>query len=247
MTSSTTTTLEPALYIVATPIGNLEDMTFRAVTTLRAADCIACEDTRQTRKLLQHFAIDSKTLLSYHNFNERTASAKILEFLQSGKSVALVSDAGTPVISDPGFFLVRAARDAGFRVVPIPGASALAAAVSVSPLPVNRFYFEGFLPQKKGRQTRLQYLAELESSVVLYESPHRILKLLDELSAHFGDRQIMLAREMTKIYEEFLLGTIAEAKANLQERKIQGEFVVIVEGKNAKSKNETYENQDENY
>lgn len=232
---------------MATPIGNLDDMTFRAVATLRAADCIACEDTRQTRKLLQHFAIDSKTLISYHNFNERTASTKILDFLRSGKSVALVSDAGTPIISDPGFFLVRAAREEDFRVVPIPGASALAAAVSVSPLPVNRFFFEGFLPQKKGRQTRLKYLAELESSVALYESPHRILKLLDELLAHFGDRQIMLAREMTKIYEEFILGTISEVKESFQERKIQGEFVVIVEGKNVKSKKETQESSNENY
>ena len=216
------------LYIVATPIGNLEDITLRALHTLKAVDLIACEDTRQTLKLLRHYNIPDKPLFAYHNFNERTATERLIAELLQGKSAALVSDAGTPTLSDPGFFLVRAAYQNGVRVVPIAGISALTAAISVSPIPIRYFHFEGFLPQKKGRQTRLKHLASLGSTVVLYESPHRLLKLLDELTEHFGNPTVMLARELTKVYEEILIGTATELKAKLSSKKILGEFVVIV-------------------
>lgn len=220
------------LYIVATPIGNLEDITLRALNTLKAADLIACEDTRQTLKLLRHYSISDKTLFAYHNFNERTATERLLAELLHGKSVALVSDAGTPSISDPGFFLIRAAYEHQVRVVPIAGISALTAAVSVSPIPIRYFHFEGFLPQKKGRQTRLKYLASLGSTVVFYESPHRILKLLDELIEYFNNPTVMIARELTKLHEEIVLGSAAELKAKFSSKKILGEFVVIVHPKN---------------
>lgn len=247
MNSSSETALTPALYIVATPIGNLEDMTLRGIRVLRSADTIACEDTRHTRKLLQHFEIDAKSIISYHNFNERACTEKILSLLSAGKSVALVTDAGTPSLSDPGFFLVRAAHEHGYPVVPVPGASALSAAISVCPLPINRFYFEGFLPHKKGRQTRLKFLSSLGCSVVFYESPHRIQKLLSELAEHFGDSRIMLAREMTKLHEEFLVGTISEVREQLESKKTLGEFVVIVEGGNSSSKTESDQEEDANY
>ncbi len=216
------------LYIVATPIGNLEDITLRALNTLKTVDLIACEDTRQTLKLLRHYNISDKPLFAYHNFNERTATERIIAELLQGKSVALVSDAGTPSISDPGFFLVRAAYTHELRVVPIPGISALTAAVSVSPIPIRYFHFEGFLPQKKGRQTRLKHLASLGSTIIFYESPHRILKLLDELQEYFVNPTVMIARELTKLHEEILLGSPAELKAKFESKKILGEFVVIV-------------------
>lgn len=216
------------LYIVATPIGNLEDITLRALNTLKAVDLIACEDTRQTLKLLRHYNISDKPLFAYHNFNERTATERIISELLQGKSVALVSDAGTPSISDPGFFLVRAAHEHGLRVVPIAGVSALTAAISVSPIPIRYFHFEGFLPQKKGRQTRLKHLALLGSTVIFYESPHRLLKLLDELALHFGNPTVMIARELTKLHEEILLGSPAELKAKFESKKVLGECVVIV-------------------
>ncbi|MFN3560571.1 MAG: 16S rRNA (cytidine(1402)-2'-O)-methyltransferase [Chloroherpetonaceae bacterium] len=216
------------LYIVATPIGNLEDITLRALHTLKTVDLIACEDTRHTLKLLRHYNISDKPLFAYHTFNERTATERLINELLQGKSVALVSDAGTPSLSDPGFFLVRAAHEQGLRVVPIAGVSALTAAVSVSPIPIRYFYFEGFLPQKKGRQTRLKYLASLSTTVILYESPHRLLKLLDELTEYFGNPTVMIARELTKLHEEILLGSPSELKAKFSSKKILGEFVVIV-------------------
>ncbi len=230
------------LYIVATPIGNLEDITLRALNTLKAVDLIACEDTRHTLKLLRHYGISDKPLFAYHNFNERTATERIIAELLEGKSVALVSDAGTPSISDPGFFLVRAAHEHSLPVVPVPGISALTAAVSVSPIPIRYFHFEGFLPQKKGRQTRLKYLASLGSTVILYESPHRLLKLLDELALHFGNPTVMIARELTKVHEEILLGSPKELKAKFESKKILGEFVVIVHSENASHTESTSDN-----
>lgn len=221
------------LYIVATPIGNLEDITLRALNALKTVDLIACEDTRQTLKLLRHYGISDKPLLAYHNFNERAATERVIGELAQGKSVALVSDAGTPSISDPGFFLVRAAFERGLRVSPIAGVSALAAAVSVSPIPIRYFHFEGFLPQKKGRQTRLKHLASLGETVIFYESPHRILKLLDELIAHFGNPTVMIARELTKLHEEISLGSASDLKAKFSNKKLLGEFVVIVRSENA--------------
>ncbi|MCS6989965.1 MAG: 16S rRNA (cytidine(1402)-2'-O)-methyltransferase [Chloroherpetonaceae bacterium] len=217
------------LYIVATPIGNLDDITLRALRTLKTVDIIACEDTRQTLKLLRHHALPEKPLVAYHAFNERGATERLLAELSQGKSVALVSDAGTPALSDPGFLLARAAWEKGIRVEPIPGVSALIAAVSVSPIPIRRFYFEGFLPQKKGRQSRLKWLASLGETIALYEAPHRILKLLDELIEHFSNPAVMLARELTKLHEEILVGKASELKAKLAQRKILGEFVVIVD------------------
>lgn len=216
------------LFIVATPIGNLEDITLRALNVLKSVDLIACEDTRQTLKLLRHFGITEKPLVSYHNFNERTASEKILSELEQEKTVALVTDAGTPAISDPGFFLVRQAYKRDLKVVPIGGISALTAAISICPIPIRYFHFEGFLPQKKGRQTRLKSLANLGSTVVFYESPHRVLKLLDEIEAYFGNPSIMVARELTKIYEEVIVGSLLEVKLKISSKKLLGEFVVIV-------------------
>lgn len=235
------------LYVVATPIGNLDDITLRALQTLKAVDLIACEDARQTLKLLRRYEIPDKPLLTHHAFNERSTTERIIAELQQGKSVALVSDAGTPAISDPGFYLVRAAWERGVRIEPIPGPSALVAAISVSPIPIRRFCFEGFLPQKKGRRARLKRLAELGETIALYESPHRILKLLDELIEHFSNPTVMLARELTKLHEEILVGKASELKAKLAERKILGEFVVIVDSPNASSEqseeSETSENE----
>lgn len=226
--SSITSPSEGTLYIVATPIGNLEDITLRALRVLREVPTIACEDTRQTLVLLRHYEVGHKALLSYHNFNERSSAEKILALLESGESVALVTDAGTPGISDPGFYLVREARRRGVKVVPVPGVSAVTAAISVSPLPINRFYFEGFLPQKKGRQTRLKFLSALGETVVLYESPHRLLKLLDELQTHFNGAQLFIARELTKLYEEFFTGSVAGAQQFFSSKKLLGEFVIII-------------------
>ncbi len=225
--------LAGGLYIVATPIGNLEDITYRALRVLNQADILACEDTRQTKKLLTHFKITPKKLLSYHNFNENKQGQHLLSELKSGKIVALVSDAGTPCVSDPGFFLVRLAHQHSIPVYPIPGASALTAAMSISPIPMNRFHFEGFLPHKKGRQTRLKSLAELEDSIVFYESPFRVLKLCDELLTYFGDRQAMICRELSKLHEEHFIGQLSSLKQQLSEKNIRGEFVLLVEGKHS--------------
>ncbi len=235
------------LYIVATPIGNLEDITLRALNTLKAVDLIACEDTRHTLKLLGHYGISDKPLLAYHNFNERTATERIIAELLQGKSVALVSDAGTPSISDPGFFLVRAAHAHRLRVVPIPGISALTAAVSVSPIPIRYFHFEGFLPPKKGRQARLKHLASLCSTIIFYESPHRLLKLLSEIELHFANPTVMIARELTKLHEEILLGSPTELKAKFESQKILGEFVVIVHCDTASHYEQTSENFSEHH
>src|SRR5213082_1765628 len=216
------------LYLVATPIGNLEDITLRALRTLKECDIVAAEDTRRTGLLLKHFQI-SKPLLSYFQFNEARRSEQILERLQRGEKVALVTDAGSPGISDPGERVVKAAIAAGFRVEPVPGPSAVVAALTASGLPTDEFHFVGFLPHKSGqRRKKLEGLNTISGTVVLYESPYRVEKLLSELAAVFPDREIVLARELTKKFEEFLRGTPAELLATAQKRSLKGEFVVLI-------------------
>ncbi len=221
------------LYVVATPIGNLGDITRRAVEVLSAVDRIAAEDTRHTRRLLQHLGID-RPLLSLHEHNERQRVQSLLERLRAGEHLALVSDAGTPLISDPGYPLVRACRAEGIRVVPVPGASALIAALSVAGLPTDRFRFEGFLPRRAAaRRERLQTLSDAAETLVFYESAHRIEESLDDLCTVFGRaREAVLARELTKRHETLLDGTLGELLARVREDMDQrrGEFVLVVAG-----------------
>jgi 16S rRNA (cytidine1402-2'-O)-methyltransferase len=221
------------LYVVATPIGNLEDITFRAVRILKEVDLIACEDTRQTHKLLDHCGI-AKPLVSYHEHNERARSEQLVEELESGKNIALVSDAGTPLIADPGYRLVELARERGITVTPLPGPSAILAALSASGLPTDSFLFRGFLPAKTTqRRKMLEELKANDSTLVLYETPHRILEALEDIGAILGPRPVVLARELTKIHEEFLHGSAPELKSILEKRAaIKGEFVVMI-GKRA--------------
>ncbi|MEI8032051.1 MAG: 16S rRNA (cytidine(1402)-2'-O)-methyltransferase [Chlorobiaceae bacterium] len=216
------------LYVVATPLGNLEDITLRAIKTLRESGAIACEDTRRASILLRHLDISSKKLISYHNYNEPRAIGQIVALLEEGTDVSLITDAGTPVISDPGYGIVHELYLRNLKVIPIPGPSALVAALSACPLPVNSFFFAGFLPHKKGRKTRLEELAALQTTFVVYESPFRIMKLLDELETNLPDAQIFIGREMTKIHEEYITGTIDEIRLHLAGGKARGEFVVVV-------------------
>ncbi len=216
------------LYLCATPIGNLEDMTFRAIRILREVDLIAAEDTRRTRKLLTHFEIHTPLIRFDENCKE-VAAEKILERLLAGESVAIVSDAGLPAISDPGANLVRLAIDAGIKVCPIPGANAALSALICSGLDTTRFLFVGFAPKtKKNRREFLQKLSTAEETIIFYESPHRLKDFLSELAEIFGDRQIVLGRELTKVHEEFLRGRITELAEKIDEPR--GEFVVVVEG-----------------
>jgi 16S rRNA (cytidine1402-2'-O)-methyltransferase len=216
------------LYLVATPIGNLEDITLRALRVLKECDVVAAEDTRHSGQLLKHFGI-SKPLLSYFQFNEAKRSEEIIERLRRGEKVALVTDAGSPGISDPGERVVKAAIAAGFRVESIPGPSALVAAITASGLPADEFHFIGFLPHKSGqRRNKLESLKNFEGTLVLYESPYRVEKLLGELSEVFPERQIVLARELTKKFEEFLRGKPAELLTVAQKRSLKGEFVVMI-------------------
>ena len=216
------------LYLVATPIGNLEDITLRALRVLRECDVVAAEDTRRTGQLLKHFAI-SKPMLSYFQFNEAKRSEEILSRLQRGEKVALVTDAGTPGISDPGERVVRAAVAAGLRVESVPGPCALVAALTASGLPTDEFHFIGFLPHKSGqRRNQLEALKTFAGTLALYESPYRIEKLLGELNEVFPTRKVVLARELTKKFEEFLRGTPAELLAVVAKRSLKGEFVVLV-------------------
>jgi 16S rRNA (cytidine1402-2'-O)-methyltransferase len=217
------------LYVVATPIGNLEDITFRAVRILKEADLIACEDTRQTRKLLDHYGI-ARPAVSYHEHNEKARAEQLVRELESGKTIALVSDAGTPLIADPGYRLVELARERGITVSPLPGPSAILAGLSASGLPTDSFLFRGFLPAKTTqRRKMLEALKTADATMVFYETPHRIREALEDIDAILGPRPLVLARELTKLHEEFLRGTAAELRAILEQRpSIKGEFVVMV-------------------
>src|SRR5262245_41949402 len=219
------------LYLVATPIGSLEDITLRALRVLRECDMVAAEDTRRTGQLLKDFEI-SKPLLSYFQFNEAKRSEEILERLQRGEKVALVTDAGSPGISDPGERVVKAAIGAGFRVESVPGACALVAALTASGLPTEEFHFVGFLPQKSSQRRRaLESLAAVEGTLAFYESPYRIEKLLTELAEIYPERQVVLARELTKKFEEYLRGTPGVLLELMKQRSIRGEFVVLLSPK----------------
>ena len=217
------------LYLVATPIGNLEDMTYRAVRVLGEVDIIACEDTRQTRKLLDHYGIHKPTV-SYHEHNEVERTEELAERLRAGLTVALVSDAGMPLVSDPGYRLVRAAIDSGVPVQPVPGASAVVAALAASGLPVDSFHFGGFLPPKPGQRAKaLAALADEHATLIFYEAPHRILEALDAIEETLGPRPVAVARELTKIHEEFLRGTAAEIRARLAAREVvKGEITLLI-------------------
>ncbi len=224
------------LYLVATPIGNLDDITVRALETLKSVDVIACEDTRQTRKLLNHFQIEKRTV-SYHEHNKETSGSGLLQWLEEGKKIALVSDAGLPAISDPGADLVRDATAAGFSVIPIPGANAALSALIASGLPTERFLFVGFLPrEKKERRTELERLRRYPETLLFYEAPHRIEKTLVDMQEAWGDRQAVLARELTKRYEEFARGTLSELIQFLEETEARGEYCIVVEGNTGQTK-----------
>jgi len=222
--------VEPKLIVVPTPIGNLEDISFRAVRVLSESDLILAEDTRTTGKLLKHFKI-TKPMQSYHAFNEHKSVEKWAIEIESGKQIALVSDAGTPGISDPGFLLIRECVARNIKVETLPGATAFVPALVSSGLPSDKFCFEGFLPVKKGRKTRLELLAAEKRTVILYESPHRIVKCLKQLAEHFGaERPVVVARELSKLHEEYIRGSIAEVIEQIGDKKVKGEIVVIIGG-----------------
>ncbi|MBU1089348.1 16S rRNA (cytidine(1402)-2'-O)-methyltransferase [Patescibacteria group bacterium] len=218
------------LFVVATPIGNLGDITFRAIEILQSVDLVAAEDTRTAKKLFAKFDIHTP-FTSFHAHSTNRSAEKLVEKMKSGKSVALISEAGTPGISDPGFALIQKAIAAGIEVVPIPGACAAVVALSASGLPIDKFLFLGFLPRKKGKKTLLESLRGEQRTVVFYESPHRILKTISELRETLGDeRKIVFARELTKMHEEFFRGNLAEAVSFLNSKKVRGEFTVVLGG-----------------
>ena len=218
------------LYIVPTPIGNLEDITLRAIRILKEVSCVLAEDTRTSKRLLDHYEIKTP-LRSFHAHNEHAVVERITDELASGTTMALVSDAGTPGISDPGFLLARACQRKGIKVECLPGATAFVPALVASGLPCDIFHFEGFLPHKKGRQTRLKYLTALAHTFVLYESPFRLLKCLDELISFCGeDRQACVARELSKKFEEVKTASLAELKEHFSQKEVKGEIVVVVAG-----------------
>ena len=222
------------LYIVPTPVGNLEDMTFRAIRVLKEADLILAEDTRTSSVLLHHYDIHGK-LQSHHKYNEHQTVGMVKERILAGQNVALISDAGTPGISDPGFFLIREAVKAGIEVQTLPGATAFVPALVSSGLPCDRFCFEGFLPQKKGRQSRIEALRDEQRTIIFYESPYRVVKLLEQLAQVFGsERQASVCREISKVHEESVRGTLSELTAHFKEREPKGEIVVVVAGNNEK-------------
>ena len=231
------------LYVVPTPVGNMEDMTMRAIRVLREADLILAEDTRTSSVLLKHFDIHNQ-LMSHHKFNEHGTAAAIVDRLLAGQTVALISDAGTPGISDPGFFLVREAVAAGVEVQCLPGATAFVPALVSSGLPDDRFCFEGFLPQKKGRQTRLESLRDEPRTMVFYESPYRVVKTLQQFCEVFGEeRRVSCCREISKVHEESVRGTLAEVLAHFLQTEPRGEFVIVVAGKEkAKEKEKKKDN-----
>jgi len=218
------------LYVIPTPIGNLSDMTYRSIETLQNVDLILCEDTRVSQRLLQHYEI-KKPLQSFHAHNEHHVLEKYLELLENESSIALMSDAGTPGISDPGFLLIRAARQRGLSVSVLPGATAIIPAVVGSGIPCDKFHFEGFLPVKKGRKTRMTYLSSLPHSFILYVSPHKLLKDIDTLIEFCGeDRTACIVKEISKIYENYDLGLLHELKERWSDKKIKGEYVMVVSG-----------------
>ncbi|WP_421941356.1 16S rRNA (cytidine(1402)-2'-O)-methyltransferase [Pedobacter sp.] len=226
------------LFLVPTPIGNLEDMTFRAIRILKESDLILAEDTRTSAPMLKHFGIDKK-VYAHHQHNEHKATAEIIRFLKEGQKISLISDAGTPAISDPGFFLVREALKNEIAVECLPGATAFVPALVNSGLPADAFVFEGFLPVKKGRQTKFKKLADEERTIILYESPHRLLKTLEEFAQYLGgDREASVSRELTKMFEETVRGTLLEIKSHFENNTLKGEFVICISGKPyIKSKN----------
>lgn len=229
-TQNTAYTMSGKLYLVPTPIGNLEDMTFRAIRILKEVDLILAEDTRTSAPLLKHFGIEKK-VFSHHQHNEHKSVTEIIRFLKEGQQIALISDAGTPAISDPGFLLVREALKNELPVECLPGATAFVPALVNSGLSADRFTFEGFLPVKKGRQTRLKELATEERTMIFYESPHRLLKSLEEFIQYFGaERQASVSRELTKMFEETVRGTLAEIKLHFETHTLKGEFVICVAG-----------------
>ena len=220
------------LFIVPTPIGNLQDMTFRAINVLKSVDLILAEDTRVSGKLLKHFEINTR-MQSYHMYNEHKILKSLVDKLKSGLEIALISDAGTPAISDPGFLLTRACVDEGIAIECLPGATAFVPALVNSGLPNDRFVFEGFLPIKKGRQTRLKLLAQETRTIVIYVSPHKLNKTLEEIVMYFGpDRQISVSRELSKIYEETLRGTAQSILEHYNSKQVKGEIVLIISGLN---------------
>ena len=218
------------LFVVATPIGNLQDISFRAVETLKKVNCIFAEDTRTSKKLINHYDIDTK-LYSYHDHSSEKEIARLLDILKDHKDVALISDAGTPTISDPGYSLIRQCINEGIDVIPIPGASALTAAISASGLPSDAFTFIGFLPTKKGRKKKISSLENLDMTIVLFESPHRLIKTLNQLKEALGERPIVVARELTKLYEEIIRGNFSSTIEFFEAKKIKGEIVIMI-GKN---------------
>ena len=218
------------LFVVATPIGNLQDISFRAVETLKKVNCIFAEDTRTSKKLINHYDIDTK-LYSYHDHSSEKEIARLLDILKDHKDVALISDAGTPTISDPGYSLIRQCINEGIDVIPIPGASALTAAISASGLPSDAFTFIGFLPTKKGRKKKISSLENLDMTIVLFESPHRLIKTLNQLKEALGERPIVVARELTKLYEEIIRGNFSSTIEFFETKKIKGEIVIMI-GKN---------------
>ena len=235
------------LYIVPTPIGNLDDITFRAIKTLKEVDVILAEDTRTSGKLLKHFEIETQ-MKSFHAFNEHKVLEGIVDTLKSGSKIALISDAGTPGISDPGFLLIRSCVEADVEVTCLPGATAFVPAMVASGLPCDKFYFEGFLPHKKGRQTRLNYLATLETTFILYESPHRLVKCLKELVQKCGAERIAsVCREISKIHEEITTDSLQNLLKEYENRSsVKGEIVVVVSGKDTATKTKKEKNQSKN-
>lgn len=226
------------LYLVATPIGNLDDITYRAVKTLSDVDFIACEDTRKSGILLKHLGL-KKPLISYHNFNERQAAERIINRIAAGENAAVICDAGTPAVSDPGFVIVRLATELNVPVVAIPGPAAMVAALEVSGLPTDAFIFYGFLPPKSGKRAKiLQSLADRRETLIFYESPHRIGKLLAEIDANIGNRKAALCREMTKKFEEIIRLNVVDMANQLAERTMKGEITLVVEGRTRRAEME---------
>lgn len=223
--------IKTSLYLVPTPIGNLQDITLRALEILKSVDTILAEDTRTSGFLLKHYAI-SKPLQSFHIFNEHKTLAGLIARMQAGEVMALISDAGTPGISDPGFLLVRETLKEGLKVDCLPGATALIPALVKSGFPTDRFVFEGFLPHKKGRQTMLKKLSEEDRTLVLYESPHRLVKTLEQLAEFFGpERMVSVSRELTKLHEETKTGVVTEVLEHFKKKDVKGEIVIVIDGK----------------